>query len=36
MMRELVLIGEWAAMIDEYNQMDVEKIFANSKEDENV
>lgn len=25
MMRELVLIGEWAAMIDEYNQVDVEK-----------
>lgn len=25
MMRELVSIGEWAAMIDEYNQVDVEK-----------
>lgn len=25
MMRELVLIGEWTAMIDEYNQVDVEK-----------
>lgn len=25
MMRELVSIGEWAAMIDEYKQVDVEK-----------
>lgn len=25
MMPELVSIGEWAAMIDEYNQVDVEK-----------